>query len=179
MACFSGEAACASVHGANRLGANSLLDIVVFGRACANRIAEIAAPGETRKPLPAGADAAYMANYPSTSSANANATPAAVEEEALPDDGEEALQALVKAEQARMAMPPPRAVSAQVEPSEAPSGAAGEVGLLAPPQEEGEAAAQSAGLSELMAMGFEESKARDALTRSGGSVQAAADLLIK
>ena len=34
----AGEAACASVHGANRLGANSLLDIVVFGRACANRI---------------------------------------------------------------------------------------------------------------------------------------------
>jgi succinate dehydrogenase/fumarate reductase flavoprotein subunit len=30
----AGEAACASVHGANRLGANSLLDIVVFGRAC-------------------------------------------------------------------------------------------------------------------------------------------------
>lgn len=42
----AGEAACASVHGANRLGANSLLDIVVFGRACANRIAEIAKPGE-------------------------------------------------------------------------------------------------------------------------------------
>ena len=35
----AGEAACASVHGANRLGANSLLDIVVFGRACALRIA--------------------------------------------------------------------------------------------------------------------------------------------
>jgi succinate dehydrogenase (ubiquinone) flavoprotein subunit len=30
----AGEAACVSVHGANRLGANSLLDIVVFGRAC-------------------------------------------------------------------------------------------------------------------------------------------------
>lgn len=42
----AGEAACASVHGANRLGANSLLDIVVFGRACANRIQEIAEPGE-------------------------------------------------------------------------------------------------------------------------------------
>lgn len=40
----AGEAACASVHGANRLGANSLLDIVVFGRACALRIAEIAKP---------------------------------------------------------------------------------------------------------------------------------------
>lgn len=37
----AGEAASASVHGANRLGANSLLDIVVFGRACANRIEQI------------------------------------------------------------------------------------------------------------------------------------------
>jgi succinate dehydrogenase (ubiquinone) flavoprotein subunit len=45
----AGEAGCASVHGANRLGANSLLDIVVFGRACANRIAEIAKPGQVRK----------------------------------------------------------------------------------------------------------------------------------
>lgn len=34
----AGEVACASVHGANRLGANSLLDIVVFGRACANTV---------------------------------------------------------------------------------------------------------------------------------------------
>jgi len=45
----AGEAACASVHGANRLGANSLLDIVVFGRAVANRTAEILKPGT---PLP-------------------------------------------------------------------------------------------------------------------------------
>ena len=41
----AGEAACASVHGANRLGANSLLDIVVFGRACAITIG--AAPART------------------------------------------------------------------------------------------------------------------------------------
>ncbi|XP_042962751.1 succinate dehydrogenase [ubiquinone] flavoprotein subunit 1, mitochondrial-like isoform X2 [Carya illinoinensis] len=47
----AGEAACASVHGANRLGANSLLDIVVFGRACANTVAEIQRPGEKQKPL--------------------------------------------------------------------------------------------------------------------------------
>ena len=40
-----GEAACASVHGANRLGANSLLDLVVFGRACALSIAESCRPG--------------------------------------------------------------------------------------------------------------------------------------
>lgn len=49
----AGEAACASVHGANRLGANSLLDIVVFGRACANRIAEIASPGDAIPNAPA------------------------------------------------------------------------------------------------------------------------------
>jgi len=41
-----GEVACASVHGANRLGANSLLDLVVFGRACANTIIEENKPGE-------------------------------------------------------------------------------------------------------------------------------------
>ena len=51
----AGEAACASVHGANRLGANSLLDIVVFGRACAKRIAEIAKPGDKQADLPADA----------------------------------------------------------------------------------------------------------------------------
>lgn len=42
-----GEAACSSVHGANRLGANSLLDLVVFGRACAKTIAEENKPGES------------------------------------------------------------------------------------------------------------------------------------
>jgi succinate dehydrogenase (ubiquinone) flavoprotein subunit len=41
----AGEAACVSVHGANRLGANSLLDIVVFGRACANHIRDNHTPG--------------------------------------------------------------------------------------------------------------------------------------
>lgn len=51
----AGEAACASVHGANRLGANSLLDIVVFGRACANRIKEIVKPGTPHRELPADA----------------------------------------------------------------------------------------------------------------------------
>jgi len=46
-----GEAACVSVHGANRLGSNSLLDIVVFGRAAALRAAELITPGEKHKPL--------------------------------------------------------------------------------------------------------------------------------
>ena len=41
--------ASASVHGANRLGANSLLDIVVFGRACSKTIAQECKPGEKVK----------------------------------------------------------------------------------------------------------------------------------
>jgi succinate dehydrogenase / fumarate reductase flavoprotein subunit len=50
-----GEAACVSVHGANRLGANSLLDIVVFGRAAALRAQEILKPRTPARPLPADA----------------------------------------------------------------------------------------------------------------------------
>src|ERR1700682_2496632 len=50
-----GEAACVSVHGANRLGSNSLIDLVVFGRAAAARCAEIVHPGETPPDLPAAA----------------------------------------------------------------------------------------------------------------------------
>lgn len=46
-----GECACVSVHGANRLGSNSLLDIIVFGRACALRAAELIKPGTPHKPL--------------------------------------------------------------------------------------------------------------------------------
>ena len=45
-----GEAACVSVHGANRLGSNSLLDLVVFGRAAAIRAAEIIDKGSSHKP---------------------------------------------------------------------------------------------------------------------------------
>ncbi len=47
-----GEAACVSVHGANRLGTNSLLDIVVFGRAAAYRAAETVVAGATHAPIP-------------------------------------------------------------------------------------------------------------------------------
>ena len=53
-----GEAACVSVHGANRLGTNSLLDLVVFGRAAAHRAAELVRPGAAHKPLANGADVA-------------------------------------------------------------------------------------------------------------------------
>ena len=50
-----GEAACVSVHGANRLGSNSLLDLVVFGRAAAIHCAENIEAGENHKPLRNGA----------------------------------------------------------------------------------------------------------------------------
>jgi len=51
-----GEAACVSVHGANRLGSNSLIDLVVFGRAVGHRCAESVTPGARHPELPADAD---------------------------------------------------------------------------------------------------------------------------
>ncbi len=51
-----GEAACVSVHGANRLGSNSLLDLVVFGRAAAIRCAELVKPNSPHKSLKGGDD---------------------------------------------------------------------------------------------------------------------------
>jgi len=50
-----GEAACVSVHGANRLGSNSLIDLVVFGRAAAIRCGQLIKPNTRSKPLAAGA----------------------------------------------------------------------------------------------------------------------------
>ncbi|UKK83679.1 succinate dehydrogenase flavoprotein subunit [Sphingopyxis sp. BSN-002] len=47
-----GEAACVSVHGANRLGSNSLIDLVVFGRATGHRLKEILKPGAAQPALP-------------------------------------------------------------------------------------------------------------------------------
>src|SRR5258705_4393324 len=47
-----GEAACVSVHGANRLGSNSLIDLVVFGRAAALRCAELLVPNDKHPELP-------------------------------------------------------------------------------------------------------------------------------
>ena len=50
-----GEAACVSVHGANRLGSNSLIDLVVFGRAAGLRCEETVQPGQSHAPLPEAA----------------------------------------------------------------------------------------------------------------------------
>ena len=58
-----GEAACVSVHGANRLGTNSLLDIIVFGRAAALRAAETVKPGAKIAPLPAKAGEAALDRF--------------------------------------------------------------------------------------------------------------------
>jgi succinate dehydrogenase / fumarate reductase flavoprotein subunit len=51
-----GEAACVSVHGANRLGSNSLIDLVVFGRAAGLRLGEILKKGAAQPPLPKGSE---------------------------------------------------------------------------------------------------------------------------
>merc|ERR1712144_170596 len=57
----AGEAGCASVHGANRLGANSLLDLVVFGRQAADTSAELVKPNSPKIELPANAGEASIA----------------------------------------------------------------------------------------------------------------------
>uniref|UniRef100_H3DP28 Succinate dehydrogenase [ubiquinone] flavoprotein subunit, mitochondrial n=1 Tax=Tetraodon nigroviridis TaxID=99883 RepID=H3DP28_TETNG len=70
-----GEAACASVHGANRLGANSLLDLVVFGRACALTIAEerqACSTGEQLSPLKPNAGEESVANLDKMRFSNGN-----------------------------------------------------------------------------------------------------------
>ncbi len=56
-----GECACVSVHGANRLGTNSLLDLLVFGRAAGNHIVEFNKTATEHKPLPADAADATLA----------------------------------------------------------------------------------------------------------------------
>nr|WP_295130596.1 succinate dehydrogenase flavoprotein subunit [uncultured Roseateles sp.] len=56
-----GECACVSVHGANRLGTNSLLDLLVFGRAAGNHIVESGLKSQQHKPLPANAGAESLA----------------------------------------------------------------------------------------------------------------------
>jgi succinate dehydrogenase / fumarate reductase flavoprotein subunit len=58
-----GEAACVSVHGANRLGSNSLLDLVIFGRSVSERASETIKPNSPHKDLPASACDAALANF--------------------------------------------------------------------------------------------------------------------
>jgi succinate dehydrogenase / fumarate reductase flavoprotein subunit len=65
-----GEAACVSVHGANRLGTNSLLDLVVFGRAAAERAAEIVEPGAPHSVFPFSATEPALARFDRVRHAN-------------------------------------------------------------------------------------------------------------
>ena len=61
-----GEAACVSVHGANRLGTNSLVDLVVFGRAAAQRASETIRPDAGQPPLPPKAGEASLDRFDRT-----------------------------------------------------------------------------------------------------------------
>jgi succinate dehydrogenase / fumarate reductase flavoprotein subunit len=65
-----GEAACVSVHGANRLGSNSLLDLVVFGRAAAIRAAELVKPGAPHKLLSGSSTDKILARFDAIRHAN-------------------------------------------------------------------------------------------------------------
>jgi len=65
-----GEAACVSVHGANRLGSNSLLDLVVFGRAAARHCARVVTPGAPHRALKADCAEAALARLDKLRHAN-------------------------------------------------------------------------------------------------------------
>jgi succinate dehydrogenase / fumarate reductase flavoprotein subunit len=73
-----GEAGCVSVHGANRLGSNSLIDLVVFGRAAALRCAEIIAPGSGGRPLAKGAGDEAVARLDRLRNARGSSTTAQI-----------------------------------------------------------------------------------------------------
>merc|ERR1711988_638399 len=74
----AGEAGSSSVHGANRLGANSLLDLVIFGRACAKTIAQDSKPGEAIGELSDNAGEASVANIDKLRFANGDINTAAI-----------------------------------------------------------------------------------------------------
>ncbi len=73
-----GEAACVSVHGANRLGSNSLIDLVVFGRAAGLRMAEVVTPGAAQPDLPKSMDDAVMARFDKMRHASGGTSTAAI-----------------------------------------------------------------------------------------------------
>ena len=73
-----GETACVSVHGANRLGSNSLLDLIVFGRAAARAAAQQIRPGAPHKPLGARAAEPALARFDQLRHAKGSLRPAAI-----------------------------------------------------------------------------------------------------
>lgn len=76
-----GEVACASVHGANRLGANSLLDLVVFGRAVSHRIKDTLTPGTPLKPVAKDIGVESIVNLDNIRNANGHKSTASLREE--------------------------------------------------------------------------------------------------
>jgi succinate dehydrogenase / fumarate reductase flavoprotein subunit len=76
-----GEAACVSVHGANRLGSNSLLDLVVFGRAAAARCAAVLRPGSVCAKPPARATDATITRLDRVRQASGGRSTASIREE--------------------------------------------------------------------------------------------------
>ena len=76
-----GEAACVSVHGANRLGTNSLLDIVVFGRAAAIRARDTLKAGAEQKPLPANSAEKALDRFDALRNANGSKPTAVIRDE--------------------------------------------------------------------------------------------------
>jgi succinate dehydrogenase / fumarate reductase flavoprotein subunit len=107
-----GEAACVSVHGANRLGSNSLLDLIVFGRAAAKRCAQVVKQDKRHAPLPAHLSELLIARFDRLRHANGGSPTAQLRDqmqrtmqefaavfrtqESL-DQGTEKIRALVKA----------------------------------------------------------------------------------
>src|SRR5690606_10010711 len=73
-----GEAACVSVHGANRLGSNSLRELVVFGRAVASRYTETVRPIQPHKRRPADAPAQSITNLDRLRKASGGTPPAVI-----------------------------------------------------------------------------------------------------
>jgi succinate dehydrogenase / fumarate reductase flavoprotein subunit len=73
-----GEAACVSVHGANRLGSNSLLDLIVFGRAVAHRCAEVIKPGTRHPDLPSTVTDSLLADFDALRNANGSRSTASI-----------------------------------------------------------------------------------------------------
>jgi succinate dehydrogenase / fumarate reductase flavoprotein subunit len=84
-----GEAACVSVHGANRLGSNSLIDLVVFGKAAGVQAAKSITPGESHADLPKGAGEASLARldkYRNAKGGTSTAQMRAAMQKAMQDD---------------------------------------------------------------------------------------------
>ncbi len=84
-----GEGACVSVHGANRLGSNSLTDLVVFGRAAALRAAETVKPGDTLPEAKAALTESHLARFDRLRNASGSTTTASLRLEmqrAMQDD---------------------------------------------------------------------------------------------